>query len=231
MTKILNMAAKKQLSTMPKTKSPLEPDHIIKFLQVANLDCPFQVTFLAAIQIGFMALLRRSNICPPSVSAFDSAKHLCRKDITCDHHGVTVHLRWSKTNQSQDCVHKIPIAASGNPSFDPPAFYRYFAAKFPVHDTDPCFAFYYNSKLHVLIHRDLATMLQSFLHKAGYSPDGITTHSIRRGGATVLMRSGIDMPAIQHHGTWSSDVYKQYLVYNEHDKLKVTRSVYKYLKL
>ena len=230
-TRVLNMAAKKQLSTVPATKAPLEIHQLQKFLQVCDYSCPFQMTFMAALQVGFMALLRRSNICPPSVSAFDPAKHLLRSDILVADHGLTVKLRWTKTNQTGDTVYSIPIASSANPAFDPPAFYKQFVHRFPVHDKDPCFSFYCNGRHYVLIHRDLSTMLSVFLQKCGFSPDGVTTHSIRKGGATLLMRSGADISSIQAQGTWSSDCYKRYLVHNDSDKLKATQQVYKYLKL
>ena len=225
------MAAKKHLNTAPATKVPLEIHHIQRFLQVCDYDCPFQVTFLAALQIGFMALLRRSNICPPSIAAFDQTKHLLRSDVVIEGHGVTVNLRWTKTNQTADTVYHIPIASSGNQAFDPPTFFKYFNAKYPVHAQDPCFSFYYRGKHFVLIHKDLSTMLSQFMHKSGFDSDGMTTHSIRQGGATLLMRSGADIPSLKQHGTWTSDCYKRYLVYNKSDKLKVTKNVYKFLKL
>ena len=142
LTKLLNLGAKKELATVPATKLPLEVDHVKQFINICDPGNPFEVTFCAAIQVGFMALLRRSNICPPSVSAFDPAKHLLRKDIELNGDGVTVNLRWSKTNQSADQTFSIPIAHSGNGAFDPPQFYKDFASNFPVLPQDPCFSFY-----------------------------------------------------------------------------------------
>ena len=231
LTKVLNMAAKKQLSTVPATKIPLEINHLCDFAQVIDNQNPLHFTWLVAVQVGFMALLRRSNICPPSVAGFNPNKHLIRSDIVVNPQSIIVNLRWSKTNQSADGVFSIPIAASNNPKFDPPAIYKEFVARYPVHPSDPCFSFYFLGKLFILTQSDLSKFLDMFLHKAGHSSSGITTHSIRKGGTNLLHRAGVDLPSLMHHGTWSSDAYKNYLCFNQTDKLKVTKTVYAFLNL
>ena len=230
LTKVLNLAAKKCLTTVPAAKVPLEVSHVIRFSQVCDMDNPFEVTWLSALQVAFMALLRKSNVCPPSVPAFDSKKHLLRSDIKLEDSGISVNLRWSKTNQTVDKVLNIPVAHSNDSQFDPPAFYKQFAERFPVLPGDPCFSFYYHNKHFVLTQRDLSAMLQVFLARIGVSSHGITSHSIRKGGANLLMRAGVSIPSLQHHGTWASDAYKQYLCFNKSDKLQVTKKVYAYLQ-
>lgn len=231
LTKVLNMAAKKQLSTVPATKIPLEISHLCDLAQVIDRQNPLHFTWLTAVNVGFMALLRRSNICPPSVAGFDPHKHLVRSDIVLNTDSITVNLRWSKTNQSADGVFSIPIASSNNSKFDPPAMYKEFVARYPVYPSDPCFSFYYHGKLFILTQSDLARFLDVFLQKAGHDTAGITTHSIRKGGTNLLHRAGVDLPSLMHHGTWSSDAYKNYLCFNQSDKLKVTKTVYKFLNL
>ena len=56
LTKLLNLGAKKELSTVPATKLPLEVDHVKQFINICDPGNPFEVTFCAAIQVGFMAL-------------------------------------------------------------------------------------------------------------------------------------------------------------------------------
>ena len=82
-----------------------------------------------------------------------------------------------------------------------------------------------------MTHSDLASLLTHFLGRAGVSTEGITTHSIRKGGASVLHRAGTSIPALKQHGTWLSDSYKNYVHFNTKDKLAVTKNLYKFLNL
>ena len=74
-------------------------------------------------------------------------------------------------------------------------------------------------------------MLTLALQKVGVATDGITSHSIRKGGATLLTKSGVKVPALKEHGTWASDAYLGYIQFNMEDKFKVTQQAYKYLTL
>ena len=229
--KFLNRGAKKVLSTVPATKAPLEPKHLVAFIQIMDSDNPFHLCFVAAVSIGFFALLRRSNICPPSTKQFDPSKHLRRSDITMDVDGVNVALNWTKTNQSHDTVFQVPIAHSHNPLLDPPQLYKTFVNRFPVLPSHPAFSFYHQNAHFVLTHRDLSVMLSQFMSAAGFSTDGVTTHSIRKGGVCLLNKAGISIPALKHHGTWTSEAYKSYLHFDRFDKLSVTKKAYQHLNL
>ena len=229
--KLLNMAAKKSLNTAPATKTPLDIKHLMTMVQFADMSNPFHMCFVTAVSVGFFALLRRSNICPPSPTEFEPTKHLRRKDIQVTQEGIVVSLNWSKTNQHQQKVFTIPIAFFGNQQLDPPSLFMDFNGRCPVRPEDPCFSFYVQDHHYVMTHRDLSNMLQEFLKAVGVDRNGITTHSIRKGGCSLFYRAGIMIPALKEHGTWSSDSYKTYVHYNMQDKLKVTQSVYKFLKL
>ena len=229
--KLLNMSAKKSLNTAPATKRPLDTDQLIAMIQAVDPGDPFQVTFIAAVTVGFFGLLRRSNICPPSPQQYDPSKHLRRQDLLLTSDGLVINLRWSKTNQDSSKVFQIPVAWSGHQVLDPPRIFRDFDAQFKVLPDDPCFSFYWCNKLYILTHKDLSSMLSSFMSKLGFETDGVTTHSIRKGGATLLHRAGIMIPDLKQHGTWRSDSYKHYIDYNIKDRLQVTKSVYKFLKL
>ena len=46
---------------------------------------------------------------------------------------------------------------------------------------------------------------------AGINKEGISTHSLRRGGATALFASGVPEAAIMAHGRWTSLAYRRYI--------------------
>ena len=228
--KLVNKAARKHLSVVPAEKPPLELAHILQIMTMIDIQDPTQVAFINAVIIGFMATLRRSNICPPSPQDFDPQKHLRRRDIIFTPEGMIVVLRWTKTNQDSSKLYKIPIAFSGDPAFDPPVIFKSFIDSYPVYPDDPCFAFYVGQKLFMLTHSDLARMLSRFLTAIGVESAAYTTHSIRKGGTTAIHRSGISSELLKSHGTWESSAYQVYLGHSYSDKLSVTKSMYKLLK-
>ena len=227
--KLFNMAAKKSLNTVASPKLPLQYHHLLLFLQVADLANPFHLTFVTAAVTGFFALLRRSNICPPSVSQFDHAKHLTRGDVECTPSSVVINLRWTKTNQHGDRVFKIPIAAFPGSPLDPPSLFAKFNDTLRVFPQDPCFSFYLHGKHYVLTHQDLATMLKSFLRAIGVHAADYNTHSLRRGGATLFHMAGVPSHDIQAHGTWQSEAFKRYIDVPLRDRFRPTRRVFSYL--
>ena len=227
--KLLNMSAKKHLTTAPAQKPPLEFAHLLSMITIVNPNDPTEVAFINAVVLGFMATLRRSNICPPSPALYDKDKHLRREDVLFTPEGLIVVLRWTKTNQASQRIFKIPIAYSGNDCFDPPRIFRQFNTRFPVKPADPCFSFYVGNKLFVLTHSDLARMLTRFMTAIGVPAAAYTTHSIRKGGTTAIHRSGVRTELLKAHGTWESNAYQTYLGHSYSDLLSVTRSVYNLL--
>lgn len=227
--KLLNMSAKKHLTTAPVQKPPLEFAHLLQMISIVNSQDPTEVAFINAIVIGFMATLRRSNICPPSPTQYDEHKHLRREDVLMTQDGLVVVLRWTKTNQASQHLFKIPIAFSGDDRFDPPRIFRLFNQRYPVKPADPCFSFYAENRLFVLTHSDLARMLNRFLSDIGVPADAYTTHSIRKGGTTAFHRAGVRSELLKAHGTWQSDAYQTYLGHSYADLLSVSQSVYKNL--
>ena len=227
--KLFNMAAKKSLNTIPSPKLPLQYHHLLQFLQVADMSNPFHMTFINAIVTGFFALLRRSNICPPSVAQFDHHKHLTRSDIDISSSALVVNLRWSKTNQHGDKTFQVPIAAFPGSPLDPPKLFAAFNDTLRVFPRDPCFSFYLHGNHHVLTHQDLTTMLKAFLRAIGVDGAEYNTHSIRRGGATLFHMAGVQSQDIQAHGTWQSDAYRRYIDVPLKHRFRPTKRVFAYL--
>jgi integrase len=56
-----------------------------------------------------------------------------------------------------------------------------------------------------------------------------SSHSFRRGGATLLANAGIPSNMIQLMGDWKSDAYKKYIVNDLSDRLKVANKIKKFV--
>ena len=77
--------------------------------------------------------------------------------------------------------------------------------------TDTAFITYTNGKESPFTYTKFAINLRTTLQNAGISPDNFSGHSLRRGGATFAMRSGVPFPLIKCQGDWASNAYERYL--------------------
>jgi hypothetical protein len=57
---------------------------------------PLHKFYNAAFIFAYMALLRISNIAPPSIASFDPMRHLRRGDIVLHSDHLVINLRWTK---------------------------------------------------------------------------------------------------------------------------------------
>jgi integrase len=58
------------------------------------------------------------------------------------------------------------------------------------------------------------SMLKRQAAGAGISRAAITSHSLRRGGATALFRAGVPPPLIKAHGRWKSMTWMDYVEFD-----------------
>ena len=56
-----------------------------------------------------------------------------------------------------------------------------------------------------------------------------STHSFRRGGATLLFRAKVSADKIHLMGDWKSDAYKRYLAYTLEDKIQISKVIDQYI--
>ena len=57
---------------------------------------------------------------------------------------------------------------------------------------------------------DLAKTIKRVALSLGFNPEDYSTHSCRSGGATELVRAGVDPVIIQLFGRWLSKAFKRY---------------------
>jgi hypothetical protein len=70
---------------------------------------PLHKFYNAAFIFAYMALLRISNIAPPSMASFDPMRHLRWGDIVLHSHHLVINLRWTKTLQRYRQQAKIKL--------------------------------------------------------------------------------------------------------------------------
>ena len=67
--------------------------------------------------------------------------------------------------------------------------------------------------------------LKRCIEAIGLDPKLYSGHSLRRGGATALLRAGVAPEFIQLQGRWRSDAYKLYLEWSSDRLLAITRAI------
>jgi integrase len=58
------------------------------------------------------------------------------------------------------------------------------------------------------------SMLKRFCATVGITTPGISSHSLRRGGATALFHAGVPAPLIMAHGRWKSMAWLEYIEFD-----------------
>jgi hypothetical protein len=61
---------------------------------------PMFMHYKLAIILGFMGMLRISNVVVVFFKQFDHNRHLARGDLQLINNNINIHLKWSKTMQS-----------------------------------------------------------------------------------------------------------------------------------
>ena len=162
----------------------------LKFFK--TMDCVFWDTCM----VMFYGLLRKSNLFGTDSGGFHPNRQLTRYcfHVSADQRSLIVHAKWSKTNQTRERVLNIclPLLVD-HPLCPVTAVLTNFRAlgpaapgaqAFPM--TGPAF----NRKLKALT--------------SCIGVSGVSSHSLRRGGATWALSSGIPGELVTAMGDWKS---------------------------
>jgi integrase len=160
--------------------------------------------------LGFMALLRISNIAPPTRNNFDPHRQLRRGDITITPKGLSIFIKWSKTLQKYNQTARVNIFSIPNSPLCPLQAFMALQKIYPVYPSDPLLSYRIGHHLYVISQGNLKSQLKQLLHSISLPPQ-ITFHSFRRSGASLAFASGVPFQAIQAHGTWASEALWAYI--------------------
>jgi integrase len=157
-----------------------------------------------------MALLRISNIAPPSFSSFDPLRHFRRGDVTIYSKFLQINLRWTKTIQKYRQSAIIKLFPIPNSSLCPLQAFRALQHGYPVRPTDPFLSYRSSGRLFFVTQSNLCRALKKLVTALNFH-SSITFHSFHRSGASLAFASGVPFDAIQAHGTWASDALWCYI--------------------
>ncbi len=197
-------------------KKPVTPQLLLYIRSRLDLNDPRDRAFWAAALIMFFALLRKSNVFPPSAKGFDARRHLCRKDLTLDRNpsapGILVTSRWSKTIQFFERRLQTPLPfLPGHPLCPTTAVSACLAALPNQPPDSPAIAFASATGPAPLLYNAFLTRLRQVLRPLPEGAKDYAAHSFRRGGASWALQQGIPGEVIRVMGDWQSLAYLSYL--------------------
>jgi integrase len=173
------------LSSLSKNWSPpitikpvLSPHQFIQLL-VAASQLPLHIFYQNAFILGFLGLLRISNVAPVSLASFDPLRHLRRCDVTANGNSVIVHLRWTKTLQRYRQSSRVQLLAVPNSPVCPLRAFQALQRSFPVLPTDPFLSYRASGLLFIISQSQLRSALKRLPSTLNLSPH-LTFHSFRR---------------------------------------------------
>ena len=136
---------------------------------------------------------------------------LCRGYIAVGTDCLLVNIKWSKTIQFAERSLSIPVIAIPNSPICPVRAFQQMETLVPAGSDDPAFCIPGKSSLKPLTYRIFNARLKQLVHQAGWVAASFSTHSLRRGGASLAFKAKIPGELIKIQGDWANDAYLAYL--------------------
>ena len=175
---------KRALGLAIKQKLPITPDILRSMFTLVDFSSPLDVTFWASCLVAFFSFFRKSNLLVKSLVSFDPSLHLCRKDASFSHEGVTLAVRWSKTIQYRQRTLHIPLPRITDCPLCPTHTLILCLRLCDSPPDAPLFTYPSRRGWLPLTVNIFQEKLQSFLARLDLNPSDYSGHSFRHGGAS-----------------------------------------------
>lgn len=186
-----------------KRAAPLLPKDLLKMFGKMTV-APAHTSVRAAMLLSFRALLRKCH-----VTSSDSS--LLRQDFSFKSWGILLTLRKSKTNQYREHLHQIPVSKVRDMRMCPVYWVQKHFDECPAHNQAKAFRVPKGENSVPLTYDFYLSVIKNLSALSGLDHTSLSTHSLRRGGATFLRMSGASLQVIKERGEWSSDAVYLYL--------------------
>ena len=215
----------RQKKHVPNQALPMTPEILAELYKLLDLDDSNDVTFWTAILFSFYIMLRKSNIVPTSKSSFDSKQQLTRGDITEAPNMLLVTIKWSKTIQTGQRQHVVPLLTVPGSPLCPVTIYKRMVSLVPGRQNDPLFSVKKGDKWGPMTYIEYQSKMRSLISSTGRSGKAYSSHSLRRGGATYLASVGVSKELIKLMGDWKSDAVDKYIHVSLESKVQVAQKI------
>jgi hypothetical protein len=117
---------------------------------------PLFLLYKMAVLMGFIGMLRVSNVALVSIKQFQFSKHLTRGDLQIFEQGIKVQLRWSKTMQNYRQGAEVVLPYIKTSNICPVATLLALNQQFPVQPNQPLLAYKHKHSLKILTRAKIA---------------------------------------------------------------------------
>ncbi|XP_053383790.1 uncharacterized protein LOC128549996 [Mercenaria mercenaria] len=222
---LLNLSLKGMSKTklhMVRQAHPMTTNLLLKIYRVLDLSSPDDNTFWCLFLFAFFLLARKSNLVPTTKKELLNPKFLLSKDVRVTSTGLLITMKWTKTIQKGERLLVVPLTCiNGSPLCPVKAYHRMIGY---IPRSMSCPLFILNSGKPVFYNTYLKK-LRSVIEMIGLDPSHFSTHSFRRGMATLAFQLNLPADIIQLLGDWKSDAYKKYLYFSLTDKLRLSKYI------
>ena len=166
--------------------------------------------FRALISLLFFSMLRISSCLPPTLTTFDSTRHLNLDDILFTEFGMLIHLKWAKNLQNADSAIKVPIVKNKN-EFLCPVFNikNYLVSLCFRQPHQPLFLV--GSGATPLDINTANRWLRLVVCNSPLAGRRVTFYSLRKGSCSAAFKLGAPLADIKIFGAWKSESVLNYL--------------------
>lgn len=189
----------------------ITPDMLRAISKIVDMSDVVEMVCWVAVLMGFHCLLRASNLVLRSKATFDRQKNLVRSDFRIHNNIMLVHIRWAKTLQYRERKLLIPVIPFTEHALSAVEWFHHMIQKIPAPDSAPAFSVPNKGKLEPLTYNQLARCLRKWAEKALLDPEKMTSHCLRRGGASWLDEKGVPEKVVQAIGDWRTLAFKKYI--------------------
>ena len=131
-------------------------------------------------------------------------------------------FRWSKTIQFGERCLQTPLLYLPDSCLCPVTAFKNMVKHVKIEDNAPLFTLDNGKPVTYYLFQKT---FRCILKELGYDSTLFSTHSFRRGFATLAFRNNVPADEIQILGDWRSDVYKKYVSLRISDKISILQSI------
>lgn len=178
----------RHIVSQAKTVNPVVLKRIL--FVVSGLKQAPTIKFL--ILIMFFTMLRQSNFCPQTVKQFDPTRHMTRQDVSLDHRGLSIRIKWEKNLQISTAATEVVVPYTIDPYMCPVSAYLTMISAVPSRSLDqPLVCFPDGNPLTV---KFLQKIWRRAVARVGEDPKRMTTRNKERGrnvySRQLILRQG-----------------------------------------
>lgn len=220
---ILNLSFKGIAKLNPhcvKQAEAMTPEILIQISKVLNFSDKSDLVYWCLFLFAFFLLARKSNLVPTTAKDLSLKHCLFRENVTDFGNYLMVNFKWTKTIQTGERILSLPLVRMKKSILCPVKAYRQMCTAIQASYNDPLFLLPNNK---VVTYNMFQNKLRETIQKIGLDSKQFSSHSFRRGGATLAFRAKVSADKIKLLGDWKSDCYRKYLDFSFEDKILVSK--------